>query len=418
VRRDTIPAVAVAVIFFVMAFCGITYAAPFEFHGGVYTSYEYTDNYDFTAHNERSDSIYQVGPTAEVVYLSGPTRLDLSGHWARGFHQRSDQNNTNEIVLDSTFSTSTIRDSVSLGYIFTQTDRRNDVTTDVVGKSRIHTGTFNYTSALSPTSTLGLGYTFNLENNPSPYEDIVSHGTTATLSHQFSQQNSANLLVGYDLHNYEISDNTKILRSALGFQSLVTPRTSIGTDLEYEHQYNENQNDETQPDLPDSDIYTAFLTWGYSLTQQTHILLSGGYNWFVMRGMDREGAYAIRGEVTTRTLNDVFTIRVAREYTAEFTTDQYGTYDSRTASASWERTLLRDLRLLSTITYEDRKPVSAVDLTFPVQEEKDFAGMISLNWTPLRYLNVTPSYEHRERIFEIADTERENRYRIIAEVRY
>lgn len=415
-RRQTIPAVA-SVVLFVMAFCGVTYAAPFEFHGGVYTSYEYTDNHEFTAHDERSDSIYQIGPSAEVNYQNGPTRLDLSGRWAKSFHQRSDQEDTDEIVLGSAFSTSKIRDTMSLGYAFTQTDRRSDIISDVVGKTRIHTGTFNYTSTLSQTSTLVLGYTFNLENNPLPYEDITSHLTAATLSHQFSQRNSGDLRVGYDIYNYkgsdddfEDGDDAKVLRSSLGFQSLVTPRTSIGTSLEFQNQNNDR--------LPDGDIYSAFLTWGYSLTASTNLLLSGGYNWFIMHGMDRQGAYATRGELTTRTLNDVFAIRVAREYVAEFTADRYGTYDSRTLSASWERTLLKDLRLLSTITYEDRRPVSAIETTSIQQEEKDFIGLVSLNWNPLRYLSITPSYEHRESEYEIADTERENRYRLIAEVRY
>ncbi len=422
-RRHTIPAVFVAVLL-VTAFRGVSYAAPLEFHGGVYTSYEYTDNYNLTAHDEESESIYEVGPSGQVIYQEGPARLDISGHVTRNFHKRYSDSNFYGIFLDSRFSTTTAlnRDSLSLGYSFTQTDRR-DIITDVVGKSKIHAGSVNYTRELSQSSRVGLGYIYAREINEAPYDDVESHGVTGMLSHQFSQRNSGTLMVGYDTHNYtENSDDTpevdkrddtndtEVLRSALGFQSLVTPRTTLGTDLEYQHQSNET--------TPDGDIYSAFLTWGYSLTQRTNILLSGGYSWVDMEGIDREGSYVTRAELASRTLNDVITVRIAREYTAEFTTDHFGTYDTRTADVSWERTLLRDLVLLSTISYEDRKPVSAVDLTYPDQEEKDFIGMISLTWTPLRYLRIIPSYEHRQRDFEIADTQRENRYRIIAEVRY
>lgn len=405
------------------AFCGVPYAAPLEFHGGVYTSYEYTDNYNGTARDRESETIYEVGPSGQVIYQEGPARLDVSGHVTRNFHKRFSDSNFYGVFLDSRFSTSTAlnRDSLSLSYAFTQTDRR-DTFSDVVGKSKIHVGSINYTRELTQATRLGLGYIYGLELNEDPYDDVESHGVTGTLSHQFSQQNSTTLMVGYDTHNYKENDDvtdgidtddsndSEILRSALGFQSLVTQQTTIGTDLEYQHQNNET--------TPDGDIYSAFLTWGYSMTQQTNILLSGGYSWVDMEGYDREGSYVTRAEFTTRTLNDVVTLRVAREYTAEFTSDRFGTYDTRTAHASWERTLLRDLILLSTITYEDRKPVSAVDLTYPDQEEKDLSGMVSLNWIPLRYLNITTSYEHRQRDFEIADTERENRYRIIAEVRY
>jgi hypothetical protein len=79
---------------------------------------------------------------------------------------------------------------------------------------------------------------------------------------------------------------------------------------------------------------------------------------------------------------------------------------------------LRELVLSSNITYEERKPVSDNEL-FPVlDDEEDFSGTISLTWNPLRYVFFTPSYEHYRRKQEDLDTEKENRYRVIAEVRY
>ncbi len=407
-RRCPIPAVF-ALFLFLMGFCAFAHAATFEFHGGFYSSYEYTDNYLGIPRNEESESIYEIGPSAQLLCRSANATLDLSGHAARSFHRKYDDDNFNEILLNSLYSASSIRDTVELGYGYIQSSRRSSLS-DVTGNSKIHNGTLNYSRALSPASSFRFGYTYTQEQNPSPDEDIVSQGFVGTLAHQLSQRNSVRFTQGYSVHDYEITGDAWELRSALGLETQVTMRTRIGTDLEYEHHEREDQ--------PDGDIYNAFLSWGYSLIQSTSLRLSGGYSWLSMEGADREQAFAARGELTTRTQNDTLSIRASREYTAEFTADRYGTYDARSIYASWERTLLRDLMLLSNITYEERKPVSDIGFNVITEKEKNIAGVVSLNWTPLRYLSIRPSYEHLERIREISDTVKENRYRIIAEVRY
>jgi len=408
VRRCPIPAFF-ALILFLTGFCGLAHAATFEFHGGFYTSYEYTDNYLGIPGNEQSDTIYEIGPSAQLLCRSANTTLDLSGHASRSFHQEYDDDDDTEVLLNSLYSASTIRDTLELGYGYTQTSRREDLT-DARGNSVIHNGTLNYNRLLSPASSLRVGYVYTQERNPSPDDDLVSHGFTGTFAHQLSERNTVRFTQGYSVHNYDESGDAWILRSSLGLARQVTMRSSLGTDLEYEHNEREDQ--------PDGDIYNAFLSWGYSLTQATSLSLSAGYSWLSVESTDREQDFAARGELTRRTQNDTLSIRVSREYTAEFTTDRYGTYDARSIYASWERTLLRDLMLLSNITYEERKPVSDTGFNVITEEEKNFTGVVSLNWTPLEYLSIRPSYERLERNREISDTVRENRYRIIAEVRY
>jgi hypothetical protein len=136
--------------------------------------------------------------------------------------------------------------------------------------------------------------------------------------------------------------------------------------------------------------------------------------------MDREQAFVARGELSSTWQRDVLTLTLSREYTAEFTTDEYGTYDVRRAAASWERELLRSLSLLTTITYVEREPVTGIDLTTGIerQEEKEITGLVSLSWSPIRFLDITSSYEHLREDEEASDTVTENRYRIIVEVVY
>lgn len=407
-RRYSVSAVLGAV-FFMMVFCAVSHAASVEFHGGLYTSYEYTDNYLGTAHDEEGESIYEIGPSASILSQTSTMSLDLSGHAARSFHQKFDDDNFNEILLSSRLNSSSRTGEVDLTYAFSQTSRRSTLT-DLRGNSKLHTGALNYSRLLTPATTLGLGYTYSQESNPSPDDDIVSHGVSGTLAHQLSQIHTVRGALGYNTHDYEIRDDAWEARSSLGFDTQVTSRSSIGIDAEYEHQERE--------ELPGGDIYNAFLSWGYTLMPDTTTRLSAGYSWLSMEEQEREGNFAARGEITKRTEDDTFSVRISREYTSEFTEDRSGAYDARSIYASWERTLLRDLRLLSNITYEERKPVSGDELTFTVGEEKTFSGILSLNWTPLEYLSVRPSYEHMERRREIIDTVRENRYRIIAEVRY
>ncbi|HQM20876.1 MAG TPA: hypothetical protein PLE36_09645 [Deltaproteobacteria bacterium] len=391
--------------------CSLGHAASCEFHGGVYSSWEYRDNYLGTAHNRRSDTIYEIGPSAEIVCRAQPFTWNLSGHVARSYHNRFDEDDSTEIDLTSGLAAVGRRDSLELEYAFVQTTEE-DFFSDISGETRIHTGAISYSRTLSSLSTLGVGYTYRLEDNTFPEQDIESHGASGTFSHRITPRNTVSLTAGYNTYDYDITPDAQVLRSTLSFEHAWSPRTDVGVDLEYQHQYREE-------DLPDSDIKSAYLFWSYALTPQTRVLLSGGYSWLNMEDMDRERAFVARGEITHAWQRNTFRLAASREYTAEFTTDEYGTYDIRRASASWERGLLRSLSLLTTITYVERKPIAGIDMTeIERQEEKDTAGMISLVWAPIRYITMTSSYERLREVEEISDTVVENRYRIIVEVLY
>ena len=401
------------VLLVVVLCAGTCHGLECEFHGGVYSSLEYTDNYLTTPANRRSETTLEVGPSAEIICTAQQLAWSFSGHVARSYHNRFNSEDDTEVDLVSELTAAGRRDSLELGYAFIQTGRE-DFFRDISGETRIHRGTLAYSRVLSTRSTVGLGYTYRTEDNTSPEQDIVSHGATGRFSHAVSERDTVRVTVGHDTYDYDISPDARVLRSTLGYEHAVSPRTDVGINLEYRHVARDE-------DLPDSDIKSAYLFWGRSLTPQTRVLLSGGYSLLSMDDVDDdESAFVTRAELSTDLQRDTFRLVLSREYTAEFTTDEYGTYDVRRASATWERELLRTLRLLTTITYVERKPVSEFDAVTGVErwEEEDVAGIISLLWSPLRYIDITSSYERIREDEEISDTVIENRYRMIVEVRY
>jgi hypothetical protein len=273
-------------LFLVAVLCAPAHAA-LEFHGGAYSSYEYTDNYQGTVSNRQSESIFEVGPTAQLLYTTGASRLDFSGRAARSTHKRFTGDDNTEVNLESRFTTATQRNSLTMGYAFTQTTR-STVLSDVRGKSKIHSGTANYTRAFTQSTSGGLGYTYYQEDNESPEEDLVTNIGSAFITHQLSQFTTLRATGSYSTHRYEIDEDTWVARGTAGFERRFTPRMSIGVDGEYQHEGREEEE-------PESDISAAFLTVRYALTQSTGMTLSGGYNWVSMEDMDSEQSYAMRG---------------------------------------------------------------------------------------------------------------------------
>jgi hypothetical protein len=391
---------------------GACHGLECEFHGGVYSSLEYTDNYQSTPDNKRSETTFEVGPSAEIICTAQHLSWSFSGHAARSYHNRFDDDDDTEVDLVSELTAASQRDSLELGYTFIQTGRE-DFFRDISGETRIHLGTLAYNRVLSSRSTVGLGYTYRTEDNTFPEQDIVSHGISGNFSHAVSTRDTVRVTAGQDAYDYEISADARVLRALLGYEHVVSPRTDVGIDLEYRHVARDEG-------LPDSDIKSAYLFWERSLTPQTRVRLSGGYSLLSMDHVDDESAFVARAELSTEMERDTFRFALSREYTAEFTTDEYGTYDVRRASATWERELLRTLRLAATITYVERKPVSEFDAVTGIErwEEEDIGGMISLLWSPLRYIDITSSYERIREDDENTDAVIENRYRMIVEVRY
>lgn len=398
-------------LFLAAAFCTSAGAAPLEFHGGLYTSYEYTDNYLGTSENEQGDYIYKVGPSAQVIYTSGTAKLDLAGRFARSMHQEFTEDDSNDILVNSLYTVTSPVSSFLLGYSYTEAFR-NSVVSNVSGNSRVQTGRVNYTRGLTSGTTGGLSYIYYQEDNDGSEDDIVSHGATVSLDHQITQRVSLHLTEGYDTHRYEIRSNSQTMRSTLSLERSMTQKMSLSADGEYRHIVQEDD------DVPDADITNAFLTMKYAFSPALRTTISAGYSWLTMEDMDREQTYALRAEVRYETPYDVLSLRASREYVAEFTADRYGTYEARSLYATWEKSLLRDLKLYSNITYEERRPVSGNTLS-PIQDkEQDISGLISLTWNPMKYLFITPGYEHYEQMNEHEDTQKENRYKVVVEVRY
>lgn len=401
------------------AFCTPVGAAPLEYHVGLYSSYEYTDNYHGTAHDEQGESIFEVGPSAQVIYTSGISRVDFNGRLARSLHQEFSDDDSTEILLDSSYTRTAQASTLLLGYGFTRTNRTT-VLSDVTGVSRIQTARFNYTRVFTSRTSGGMGYTYYQEDNEEE-EDLVTHGVTANLNQQLTERTVARITGGYSNYRYDsIGDvfdpdgtgDTWTARGGLSLERSMTQKLTLSVDGEYEH---EAQEDDV---TPDSDITSAFLTGRYAFSPSTRLMLSGGYSWLTMEDMDSEQSYAVRGELRNENPYGIITLRISREYVAEFTTDRYGVYEARSAYLTWERSLLRDLTLTSNITYEERTPVSGTESSFLDGEEKDYSGLISLRWNPVRYLIITPGYERYEQHHEYTDTEKENRYRVVVEVRY
>ncbi len=384
---------------------GAVYAATYELHPGVYSSYEYSDNYFGTAHDVESENIYEIGPSLDFSVATPTLSWENSGYLAKRYHKNFDEEDSTEATFESHAAASSVRHTLDLTYAYTQTSRRESLE-DPIGTTRIHSGAVGYSRTLSQTTALNLGYSLTDENNPFPDEDLMSQGPTASLTHQLTPRQTLSLAYGYMYHDYEISDNTWVSTSDAHWGYMVTPSLELGTGVTYEH--------EDRGRLPSEDIYTARLTAGYAVTRHTALDVSGGYSWLVMEQEDRQGTYTLDAGLTTETLYDVFSLSVSKGYTAEFTTDRYGTYDTKSASLSWERTLARTLRSSASATYDDRKPTSDT----LAEEEQDFVGRVSLAWDPITYISATASYEHLYHAYEISDTERENRYRIIIEGRY
>lgn len=367
--------------------------------------YEYTDNYFGTAHDRESENTYEIGPTLDFSWATQTLRWENSGYIAKRYHAEFDEDDSTEVSVDSHLTASSVRRNLDLSYSFTQTSTRESLE-DPQGVTRVNSGSLGYTETLSPETSLSLGYTLADENNPSPDEDLFSQGPTCTLSHQLNQRQNLRLSYSYVYYDYEISANTWVSSSNIHWGYMISPSLELGSTLGYEH--------EDRGRLPSEDIYSANLTAAYSLARHTTIDVTGGYSWLDMAHEDTEGTYTMETEISHETRYDVFAVSASKGYTAEFTTDRYGTYDTWEVRASWERTLRRTLNLSASWTMADRDPASDM----AAEEERDETGSLTLVWSPSSHIDTRASYERLVHKYEISDAERENRYRVIIEGRF
>ncbi len=397
---------AVSVYFFSAAILSSSlFAAVYEVHPGVYASYEYTDNYFGTAHDKAKESIYLVGPSIDLSVSTPFLNWENTGRIARTYHRKYDEEESLEALLESHASASWTHHTLDLGYTYSVTSSRESLE-DPLGKTRVQSGTLGYSYQLGLATLLSLGYTGTYENNPYPEENLTTQGPSISLTHQLTRRQTLSLTYDYLYHRYEESENTWVSTSSAHWGYLVTSRLELGTGFRYMH--------EDRGRAPSENIYNTFVSAGYMLTGNTHFDVSGGYSWLNMEEQDRQGSYTFDAEIRTETHYNVFMLRGSRGYTAEFTTDRYGTYVTKSGSISWERTLTRVIRSTLTGTYDARSPTADTE----AEKEVDFTGRFSVIWAPVEYLSLEPFYERLQHGYEISETERENRYGITIEGRY
>jgi hypothetical protein len=188
-----------------------------------------------------------------------------------------------------------------------------------------------------------------------------------------------------------------------------------------------NYTEHDRDQLPDEYIYSVMPTTTYSLTQHTTLNLAAGQDWFVTKHQDRESIYSLDGSIEYAVRRDRATVRLTKGYQAQFTSNLYGIYETKTATVSLQKELIQtlagiiDLSIIRTtpaFELPENLPPGMFGLDISTQEETDSIGRFTLQWDPNRYVTISGIYEHLQHDYEVSDTVRENRYRMVFEVRY
>lgn len=417
-------------------------AFTFEAHPGLYSSYEYTDNYRGEVRDARSEGIYYVGPSLAITGVSPTVSLGFTGRYARSYHNRFPEDDSPEIALSS-YATHTIpRLVTSASYDFIRSLTRDSLS-EPFGEHRTHTGSVGTTWQMTPTTSLNAGYGITAEDwigDAADEEDVMSNSGSLGMTHRLNPLNTLSLSAGIARHDYEDSEDVTETNGSLRFDHAVTPALSLGLSSSYNH--------EEMGDLRDEDRYDERLTGRYAFPHAMTLSLDAGYSWLVtefqtralraptsslrptgsswvvVKDRDRATAFVGSASLDKELEHDRFSMHIAREYTSEFTTDLYGTYETTSGSLVWEKDVLKGWTSTVHLSMDRRRPTGDTD----DEEETDTTGSLSigwnpveqfaLNWSPLNYVMISLSYEYLRTEYETSGTARENRYRVMVEVRY
>jgi len=391
-------------LFLVVVPCQYSRAVNLEFHPGLYTSYEYTDNYTGVARDAVSESIFEVGPSLALILSSQALRWDLTGYLARSVHREFEDDDSTEVRIETSATIAGQIQSMTLGYAYSQSRRRESLG-DPSGIRRIHAGSVAYAREMTQRTSLRLSTDASRERTDGTEEEIDSWGGQAGLSWRASQRTTIDVTSRYVAYTYELREDTSTSTNSAHVSYAVNPRTSIGVFGDYVHV--------DRGDDPDEDIYSTSATMRYTPYEHISLSLRGGYSWLSLEDEDRQETYTVGTDIARTTDRDTVRLSFSRGYRADFTVDRYGTYDIREARLAWDRRLTRTLSTSAAVSYEESRP------TFEDQEnEEDLVAGLSLLWGPLEYLDARLSYNHLRHTYEISDTVSENRYRVIVEVRY
>jgi hypothetical protein len=382
-------------------------AYTFEAHPGLYTAYEYTDNYRGDVQNEQSESIYYVGPSLSLNFSDLPVTFDLTGRYTKSFHQRFPEDDSPDVNLTSHASYTTQRQSARLSYGFDRTLTR-EYLSEPFGEVKRNTGSILYNFALSQHTSVDAGYNFQTDrySGNTSDEDLTSMGGNVGITHQLDPQDTISLAAQRSYYNYEISQDATTSNGSFHFRHSFSPVFSAGLDPSY------NRDDRGSD--PSSDIYNAEVSVQYAFNQTTSIDIRGGYSWLFTEHQDRQTDYTAHLSLDKRQDYNRFNLIIAKEYTSEFTNTFYGTYDTTSMKLAWDRQWLKEWSSAMAISAYKRRPTNGT----AGEDETDSAAHVKLNWNPNEYFTGSLSYDHLITKYETSGTARENRYMMAIEVRY
>jgi hypothetical protein len=418
-------------------------AFNFDVHPGLYTSCEYTDNYEGDVRDGRGDTIYTVGPSLSLTGASPSASLDFTGRYTRTFHDRNKQDDSPEVVLSSRAAFGMDRLGLSLTYGFVRTLTR-DTLSEPFGERRIQNGGVSATWAASQAATLRAGYDFVYDDwrgDTEEDEDVISNAGDLGATVWLDRRTSADLRLRCVLHDYDVSRDVIETEATSRIERALTQALTMGISLMYTSDHLRRPDDDRprlrirrgglvivvhEDMLPDDmDRIDARLTMRYALAGSWTLSAEAGAGRLDVEGEDTRNTYVGTASLEKQLEYDRFTLSGSKAYTSEFTASHYGIYDTSSAALSWERQLHKGWTSRTSLGYEKRKPVSGTEYE---EEEKDTTGAVSfewrpieqfdLNWQPMERLTVSTSYTYLRTEYESSGTARENRYGVMAEVRF
>ncbi len=378
--------------------------AKLEVHLGAYGSMEYSDNYNGTPHDERSDVTYEAGPSLEIKSVSRTLNYGVSGHITRSDHRHNDQDNTTEAMISGNAS---ITGLVNARIEYTKT-REREYLDQAPGFYRRYTGNITLHRDLSAETSISTGYTRYHENAPD--EDITDNALSLSVNHAFTHSTTGTFMAGYDDYSFEIRNDVSIFSSEIDLRTDLTPKSTIGPTFEYAHHARDKLNDE--------DVYTMLFYWIYALRPTTTLTTSIGRSWLDMQNESNHSETDANISLSQELPRDTISVGLSRSFTIEYNeSDRYGTYRTKSATISWEHRFSRDLSTRVSGEVLKRKPTEVIPTVFEGRE-KDITANGSIVWHINRYVTVNTTYEHLEHHYQFLDAERENRYRLSLEVLY
>ena len=422
---------------------GRTYAAfTFELHPGLYNSYEYTDNYRGSIRDAESESIYYVGPSLTFTGVSPSVNFDFTGRYAKSYHNRFPEDDSPDIDASSHISHTTPRLATTATYAFSRSLTRDSLS-EPFGENRTHAGSIATTWQATQMTSFSAGYDLSMENwigDATDEEDVTTHSGNIGLAHRLSSLNTVSLAARQSHHDYEDSQDVDETNVSLRFDHTVTPALSLGFssaynyeemgDLRNEHRYDERLTGRYA--FPYAVTLTLDAGYSWLVTEyRTYVLraltISGrptGYRWVAVEDRDRDTAFVGSASLEKDLEHDRFSMSISREYTSDFTTDRYGTYETTAGSLEWEKDFLKGWTSTVHYSMDKRRPTGDT----LEEEETDTTGsltiawnpveQLALDWNPIEYLLVSMTYEHLATEYETSGTARENRYRVMTEVRF